>query len=231
MYSFIFRGTYQDIFIAVKGSTTIGELISLYFNRIQKSNLLINNIDNTYFIYNSHTIEKRNYTQRVCNFFYIREGNMIVAVNSYNKIYNFKIIRTIKDNVYTSVYEAKIDSFKENVAVKKIFKDKIKEEMIFTKCKERITEEDFKPEIEKFNKELKNMEKCYCENSVKIYDYYDTEKEFIIIMELCDETLFHLLARTQNGFNVHQIKFILSQLNNVFKRMNYYGISHRDIKF
>ena len=102
--------------------------------------------------------------------------------------------------------------------------------MIVVKCKTQITEEDFRPEIEKFNKEIQNMEKWYCENSIKIYEYYDTEKEFIILMELCDETLFHALARTKNGFTTSQIKNILLQLNNAFKRMNYYGISHRDIK-
>ena len=102
--------------------------------------------------------------------------------------------------------------------------------MKFTLCKDEITEEDFRPEIEKFNKELENMQKCHCDNSVNIYDYYDNGNEFTIIMELCDETLFHLLCRKKNGFSSKEIKSILLQLNNVFKRMNYYNISHRDIK-
>ena len=38
--------------------------------------------------------------------------------------------------------------------------------MVYTLCKEEITDEDFKPEIEKFNKEIRNMEICICENSV-----------------------------------------------------------------
>jgi serine/threonine protein kinase len=49
-------------------------------------------------------------------------------------------------------------------------------------------------------------------------------------MELCDETLFHVLCRKQNGFSSKEIQKILLQLNEVFKRMNYYNISHRDIK-
>ena len=49
-------------------------------------------------------------------------------------------------------------------------------------------------------------------------------------MELCDETLFHLLCRKPKGFNSNEIKGILLQLNNVFIRMYKYGISHRDIK-
>ena len=45
------------------------------------------------------------------------------------------------------------------------------------------------------------MKKCYCQNSVEIYDYYDTEKKFIIIMELCDNNLFKELAKTKAGFS------------------------------
>ena len=64
-----------------------------------------------------------------------------------------------------------------------MFKDRLKEEMKFSKCKDVITDEEFKPEIDKFNREISNMKRCYCENSVEIFDYFDTEKEFIILME------------------------------------------------
>ena len=67
--------------------------------------------------------------------------------------------------------------------------------MKLNKMSDEISEEDFKAEIDKFNREIQNMEKCECQNSVEIYDYYDIEKKFVIIMELCDETLFDLLYR------------------------------------
>ena len=101
--------------------------------------------------------------------------------------------------------------------------------MKLSKLKE-ITEEDFKFEIIKFNREIENMKKGYCENSVEIIDYYDNEKEFIIIMELCDDTLLDALCKTEKGFSSEEIRQILLELNNVFKRMNKYNISHRDIK-
>ena len=82
----------------------------------------------------------------------------------------------------------------------------------------------------KFNKEIEYMKLCHYQNSFEIYDFFDEEKEFIIIMELCDETLFHLLCRKQKGFSSAEIKNILLQLNNAFQRVNYYKISHRDIK-
>ena len=74
------------------------------------------------------------------------------------------------------------------------------------------------------------MQICHCENSVEIYDYFDTEKEFVIVMELCDSTLFKELSKTKKGFNGREIKEILLQLNNVFKKMNDNNIAHRDIK-
>ena len=80
-----------------------------------------------------------------------------------------------------------------------------------------ISEENFISEIQKFNKEIKNMEICQCENSVKIYDFFDTEKEFIIVMELCDKNLLDILIEKEKGFNAKEIKNILLQLNNAFK--------------
>ena len=76
------------------------------------------------------------------------------------------------------------------------------------------------------------MKNCYCENSIKIYDYYDSEKEFVIIMELCDETLYDIWCKKPRniGFSSEEIKLILLQLNNVFKLMDKNKISHIDIK-
>ena len=65
---------------------------------------------------------------------------------------------------------------------------------------------------------------------MEIYDYFDTEKDFLIIMELCDNNLFTELLKTKNGFNEKEIKYILVQLNNAFKIMNDKNIIHRDIK-
>ena len=232
-YSIQFKGD-KYINIVLEGKTTLSELIEIYFKRIGKSNLLVNNIENIYFIYNGETIQKNEYNKKICEFFFFQNNNLVEVVNSSDNRIDYEIESEIKINVYTGVYKAKIKDSSDYVAVKKIFKDKIKEEMIFSLGRLEITEEDFKPEIEKFNKEIKNMEYCACENSVKIYDYYDTENEFVIIMELCDETLFHTLIRKTKGkpggFSAEEIKQILLQLNNVFKLMNYYNITHRDIK-
>lgn len=214
-------------------NVTVGELIKIYLDKIQKTNILLtnnfeNDIDNIWFIYNGSRIETYDYNKRLDEYFF-GEGGQIIFVNGNITLNNFKIIDTIKDNIYTTVYKAELPDGR-LIAVKKMHKEKIKEEMKFSKCQEVITDEEFNPEIEKFNKEIKNMKRCHCENSVEIIDYYDTKDEFIILMELCDETLFHILCRKKSGFSAEEIKKVLLQLNKVFKLMNKYNIAHRDIK-
>ena len=231
IYTIIIKGLNQKICLNVPGHTTIRQLYEQYLEKIQKKNLLINNIDNIFFVFNARKI---NYDddKRVDEIF-IMKYNDITAENSYNAKYNVDIIEPIKENVFTSIYKGKIEN-EEGVhyyAVKKIFKDKIKNEMKLEQGKTEITEEEFKPEIEKFNKEIKNMEKCWCENSVKIFDYFDTKDEFIIVMELCDDNLLRVLSKKPSGgLSPDEIKGILLQLNKVFKLMNEKKISHRDIK-
>mgnify|MGYP002624211125 FL=1 len=191
------------------------------------TNSFSDDIDNIWFLYNGNRIQTFDYNKKLNEYFFTE--NVTIFVNGNITVNNFKIIETIKDNVYTTVYKAVLPNGR-LVAVKKIHKEKLKDEMKFSRCQEEITDEEFQPEIEKFNKEIKNMKRCKCENSVEIIDYYDTKEDFIIVMELCDETLFHILCRKKPGFSAEEIKEVLLQLNNVFKLMNNYKIAHRDIK-
>ena len=235
-YAFLFKNSIGNKeILSVNGDTTIEELINKYFLRKEKGNLIINNIEKTYFVFSSRLLKYENNKTKVRSFFRDELNTIYVNRLDYNKkIRDFELDEKkdlIKDNVYTSVYKAKLkDCYIENVAVKKIKKDQLKEDIKENLVVDEITEEDFKEEIQKFNRELDIMQKCHCENSVEIYDYFDKENEFIIIMELCDNNLFKELAKTKNGFNVEQIKDILKQLNNVFKIMNENKIAHRDIK-
>ena len=230
-YNCIFQNNLgEQLSITVKWNCSIKELIHMYFKRKGKENLFINNLENTYFIYNAHIINYTNDERKVASLF---EGNVAprILVNhlDYNKSSNdIEKIETIKDSLYACVDKAKYNE--EIVAVKKIKKTQLKEDIKDERCIDEITEEEFKEDIIKFNRELSIMKQCYCENSVKIYDYFDTEEYFIIVMELCDSTLFKELAKTKNGFDVKEIREILLQLNNVFRIMNEKNIVHRDIK-
>ena len=220
----------EKLLITVKWNCSFKELIHLYFKKKGKENVFINNFENTYFTYNAKII---NYTKDEREVFKLFETNLapIILVNrlDYNKsLKNIEKIETIKDNLYTCVDKAKYNDI--IVAVKKIKKSILKEDIKEERCIDIITEEEFKGDIIKFNRELSIMKQCYCENSVEIYDYFDTEEYFIIVMELCDNTLFKELAKTKKGFEPKEIREILLQLNNVFRIMNERNIVHRDIK-
>ena len=229
-YNLIFSGFDKLIALVENGGTKISELIKIYFKRIEKSNLVVNNVSNIYFIYNTKVINPNDYGKTISEYFL--NGSTIYVMNKYQEYKYENNIETISQTQFTCIYKAKLlnhNNKDEFVAVKKIFKDKIKKQMKYIKHK-KITEEDFKSEIQKFNKEIKNMEICQCENSVKIYDFFDKEKEFEIIMELCDKNLFDILLERKRGFNAEEIKNILLQLNNAFRLMKENKIIHRDIK-
>ena len=220
----------EKLVITVDSEMTIEDLIRAYYIKKEKGNLFTDNIEKTYFIYNSHKIDYIDNHNKLNTLFIFGENQTIyVSRLDYDQYSdNIEIIETIKDNVYTCVYKAKYKG--KFVAVKSIKKEQLKEDIRESMVQDEITEEDFKTAISKFNRELTIMQKCHCENSVEIYDYFDKEKEFVIVMELCDNTLFKELCKTKNGFNPKEIKEILLQLNNVLKIMYKNKIVHRDIK-
>ena len=224
----------ESVVVQVNYDDSIEHLIHSYFVRKEKENLFVENIEKTYFIFDGLKINYENNEEKVFTLF---------KSNEFPKVYVYRLDYTnksgdieikdpekdiIKDNIFTCVYKAKYND--KYVAVKKIKKDQLKEDLKESLTIDELNEDDFKQEIIKFNRELENMRICHCENSVEIYDYFDEEKYFVIVMELCDNTLFKELAKTKNGFSAKEIKEILLQLNNVFKKMNENHIVHRDIK-
>ena len=80
-----------------------------------------------------------------------------------------------------------------------------------------------------------NMKKCsQSDNSVKCYEYFDNNKNFVIIMELCDvnlsQYLMNNLEKFGRGFSAEEIYEIMTQLNNALKIMKNNNIIHRDLK-
>ena len=100
--------------------------------------------------------------------------------------------------------------------------------------KNRINEE-LKKIIEGFYNEVNHMEILQKNNenqNTAIFDeYFNTEKEFVIIMELCDGNLLNYFLKEKNSkLNLEEIHEIISQLNNSFKIMVENKILHRAIK-
>ena len=168
-YNFIFKGEPEDIILAVKRDTTINQLFKNYFQKIQKPNLYINNIDNIYFIINGKIMNYENEETLESFFRNNLSSNFYVEVINDNFHYhNYKTTELIKENIISSVYKGEVDFINKPVAIKKINKEKIKEQIISEKMEEEITEDELNLNTLKFNKEVQNMKKCECENSVMI---------------------------------------------------------------
>ena len=134
---------------------------------------------------------------------------------------------------FGSVYKAKSKTTNEYRAIKLIDLLDIRQ-----KIEQAININDveaaFKKSKKDISSELNNMKICSNSNkneySVGYYESYETEKEFAIVMELCDGNLLKILKDNGNGFSPDEIYNIMSQLNNTFKIMKENKIIHRDIK-
>jgi len=115
---------------------------------------------------------------------------------------------------------------------KNLIRSQIQERYPFDK--KRFNEE-LKKIIEGFYNEVNHMEILQKnnenQNTVIFDEYFNTEKEFVIIMELCDSNLLnYFLNEKKQKLNLEEIHEIISQLNNSFKIMVENKILHRAIK-
>ena len=143
-------------------------------------------------------------------------------------------INEIGKGAYGQVYSLKHKKNNQKRAIKLISKSKIREDYSKDKYIEP-SEEDIKPYIESLYKEIENMqivEGNYKENkiTVKFYEYFETDLEFGIVMELCDDNLFNILSKSKNPFTLSDILYILNQLNKTLKIMISKNLIHRDLK-
>ena len=95
----------------------------------------------------------------------------------------------------------------------------------------KITEQDMKPYLDGFLNEVNHMKILQGinnenENTVIFKEYFNTEEEFGIVMELCDSDL----SKNEKKLDYKEIQAILKQLNNSFKIMSENKILHRAIK-
>ena len=86
--------------------------------------------------------------------------------------------------------------------------------------------------VDSVKREVFGMIKCACKHTVKLYEVYQNQAQdnFFLLMELCNGNLEHLIASLGRPLNTLEIKILLNQLNDVFYRLYYNNIIHRDIK-
>ena len=156
--------------------------------------------------------------------------------NNDNKVNNYKEKYEQMDELggggFGKVYKAKVKEKDIYVAIKIIDKNRIKVGLRNELDKQDV-EQEYNTYNKDFRKEIYYMKECQKngnKNSVKFYESFETDDEFIIVMELCDENLASLIKRIQRTLNLDEIYELLSQLNNTFKIMYESRIAHRNIK-
>ena len=147
---------------------------------------------------------------------------------------NYKNIYEIRKNIgnskYAKIYSAIERKTKQKRAIKIYNKNSIRADFIRNSIKnpDRNT---IKPYIKGFYNEINLMKMIEKdgnnEYSVKLYEYFNTKDEFIIVMELCDGNLLELFLERKNPFNFQEIKNILKQLNQSFYIMTENQVVHR----
>ena len=96
------------------------------------------------------------------------------------------------------------------------------------------TSAEMKPEIDRFFNEYNNIKIVQGQNNdneytVKLYEHFYNNNEFIIVMELCDDNLLNVFAKKKENFTPEDIFELLTQLNNSFKIMAVNKLLHRAI--
>jgi len=136
----------------------------------------------------------------------------------------YEIVEIIDSGAYGHVYSGREKKTKELRAIKVISLEKIQENLL-SQYEANDIEEQLNLCINGFIQEFNNMKICSNNNnnSVKCYEYFNNEDNFVIIMELCDQNLSKLLKqrfkKEKKGFNSEEIYEIMNQLNNTFKIM------------
>jgi len=135
---------------------------------------------------------------------------------------------------FAIIYKGTDKKSKESKAIKIYEIERVKA-FLKNNLKRIPTEEELKKYFDAFENEAINMnilqgKNKENENAVILDNCFETENEFTIVMEKCDDNLFNHLADRKKSFNSEEIHEILKQLNNSFKIMVENKILHRAIK-
>ena len=119
------------------------------------------------------------------------------SLNSSSKNYKdyYEIIEVIGSGGYGTVCKGREKKTNELRAIKIINLNTIRENLIDQIDEKDDIEEKLKTYINGFINEFEIMKKCCSNNnnSVKCYEYFYNDENFIIIMELCDKNLLQNL--------------------------------------
>ena len=123
---------------------------------------------------------------------------------------NYQNFVKIGGGAFGKVYKAQNKKTLHYVAIKEIDKQQYKKENIL--------------------KETAMMKRINCENSISVKEEIDSNDYYYIIMDLCEYNLDEQIKMRDKSVSIEEIKYILLQLNNVFKILNKEQVIHKDLK-
>ena len=119
---------------------------------------------------------------------------IFAEINDYKQLYTNFV--QIWEGTFGKIYRARNILTNRYDALKIIDKEKIKSLLRNQYMKDDIDNE-FKSYFKNFLNEIEFMKICCKDNinSIKLYDYFDTERELVIAMELCYDNLQSILNK------------------------------------
>ena len=135
---------------------------------------------------------------------------------------------------FGSIYKGKDKNSKEEKAIKIMEKSSVEADLRAQGIE--LTNNNIEKYFKSFMKEAKYMEILQGKNKINknavfIDKSFLSDKEFVIVMEKCDNNLFkHLISIKKRPFNADEIYEILKQLNKSLEIMVNNKILHRALK-
>ena len=101
---------------------------------------------------------------------------------------------------------------------------------------EKRPENEKEEQKKQIKREINNLEKCYHwennYNTVKLFNYFETKEQYILIFNYCDTTLENYINENypNKKMPLEKIKLLFLELNQGFKNLYEEKVIHRDIK-
>ena len=138
-----------------------------------------------------------------------------------NELQDFEIIEKIGRGTFSTVYKVRHKKHNEIYAMKVI---------------EKRPGEGEKEQTKQIKREIDNLLKCYHweknYNTVKLFNFFDTKDQYVLIFNYCDTTLEEYVKEKyhNNKMPLKDIKLLFLQLNQGFQNLYEENVIHRDIK-
>ena len=138
----------------------------------------------------------------------------------------YDLVSAIGQGGFAKIYKAIDKSSKKKYALKifdkELIKAQIENEYLY------FNENQYKEILSNIKNEMELMKMCKSENVVEFYEYFETEKEIVLVLELCDCNLKQYIIN--NNYDLEFIQKVFKGLNNAIKFLVNFNIIHRDIK-